>query len=411
MLAPDIRYGLPGVKTQTSMSKGPGVVTTLSADSADVWVLRTHAPGDNGQSLALAEALDVPWAVKRIDWPMTGAKEDRALLRAFLVEGDAAEAKRATAGLVAPWPRLVICCGRRADRVGFWIKHQSGGATKVVSIGRAHRPVANYDLLAATPQFVLPDRPNVVKLPLPLAPWRGNDRNGLYVADGNIASVPKPWFTILLGGEVKQFAISPEELQRTARAAQEAANQHSGSVVVSTSRRTSAKLLATVECALHDPHIYRWSEASREENPYETLLQQSAALFVTADSASMVVECCQSGTPTYIIEYPDRLDLRHRMRRDLYRFIRQAVECCSVLGFAGAGDWLDRAQERLHARGILRYPRDLRRLHASIFGLDLARRAVDFDPARPPPRSQVANDFTELSGLSRLVMRCRALRP
>jgi mitochondrial fission protein ELM1 len=372
--------------------------------------LQTHAPGDNEQSLAVAEALRAPFVVKKVDWPAADPAQDRALLRAFLATGDDADAGRDAAGLRAPWPRLVICCGRRADRIGFWIKRQSGGATKVVSIGRAHRPVAQYDLLAAPPHFALPERSNIVHLPLPPSrsrqPARAARRANI---GGNMVPVPKPWFTILLGGEVKEYVISPAALERTARAAREAADRHGGSVVVSTSRRTPPALLAAVEGALKNPYVYRWSETTRDENPYDVLLQQSAALFVTADSASMVLDCAQSGTPTYIVEYPERLDLRRRLRRDLYKFIRASVARCGGWGLRRAARLLDRTQEGLHAAGILRYPRDLTQLHASIFDMDLAKRIIDFDPARLPARAKVANDFAELSGLRRLAAHCRAL--
>ncbi len=310
----------------------------------------------------------------------------------------------------------MICCGRRADRIGFWIKRQSGGRTKVVSIGRAHQPVARYDLLAATPQFVMPARSNVVHLNLPLGRRRGDGhepgREGSPASariGANMVPAPKPWFTILLGGEAKEYVIAPETLERTARAAQAAADRHGGTVVVSTSRRTSPEMLAIVERALTRPHIYRWSAAVRDDNPYELLLQQSAALFVTADSASMVLDACQSGTPTYVVEYPARMDLRRRLRRELYQAIRKAVSRFRTWGLGRAAQWLDRAQERLHAAGLLRYPRDLTRLHASIFDLNPARRMIEFDPARLPARAKVANDFSEISGLSRLAARCRAL--
>jgi len=386
-------------------------LNSTSTAHPDIWVLLTHAPGDNDQSLALADALGAPSAVKRIDWPLADPGQDRAIVRDLLADTPDARQRRHAMGLHGPWPRMVICCGRRSDRVGFWIKRQSGGRTKVVSIGRAHQPVARYDLLAAPPQYALPERSNVLRLPLPLARRRQDEsaaRRGATIG-GNIVPVPKPWFTILLGGDVKEFVVSKEELERTARAAQAAADRHGGSVVVSTSRRTSPELLAVVERVLKAPHVYRWSETTRDENPYEILLRQSAALFVTADSASMVLDCCNSGTPTFVVEYPERLDLRRRVRRDLYQFIRAAVERCKSSGLGRVGNLLDRAQEGLHASGILRYPRDLRQLHASIFDMALARRIVDFDPAKLPARSQIANDLTELSGIRHLAARCRTL--
>jgi mitochondrial fission protein ELM1 len=383
---------------------------TLPIFQPDIWILLTHAPGDNDQCLALAEALDRPAAIKRLDWPLNTPAEDRAMVRHLLADTDEGRQRRREIGLHAPWPRLVICNGRRSDKVGFWIKRQSGGRTKVVVIGRARQPVASYDLLVAPPQFFMPERANVISLPLPLA--RRRAANDDHTPDGagrsNIVPVPKPWFTILLGGETKQFAASEDVLADVARRAQMAADRHGGSVVISTSRRTPPSTLAAVEAVLDQPYVYRWSGASTDENPYEILLHQSAALFVTADSASMILDGAGSGTPTYVIEFPEQLDLRRRLRRSLFGYIRGAFEGLHKWGLRRVGDRLDRAQEWLHAHGMLRYPRDLRRIHTSVYKLGLARPAIFFDPSMLPAR-KVANDLAEISGIREVAARCRAL--
>jgi mitochondrial fission protein ELM1 len=373
-----------------------------------IWVLLTQAPGDNDQSLALLEAIDRPAEIKRLDWPVTDIAEDRTVARALLSETPEAQQWRASLGLCAPWPRLVICCGRRADRVAFWIKEQSGGYTKIVSIGRARMPVAAYDLLIAPPPFLVPERANVVRLPLPLT-RRRSLATGDTTARGATIPVPKPWFTILLGGQVKQFAASKQVLTEAARLAQLAARQHGGSVVISTSRRTPPALLAAVESVLERPHIYRWSADGKTGNPYETLLRESAALFVTADSVSMILDCCASGTPTYVIEYPERLDFRARLRRGLFRHVRRVIDRFNAWGLQETGNRLDHAQEWLHARRILRYPRDLRQIHASVYGMGLAHPLSEFDPAALPRSRRPANDLVEASGTRAIAARCRAL--
>lgn len=377
----------------------------------DIWVLLTEAPGDNDQCMALAGALGRPTLIKRLDWHATDVAEDRVLARRLLADTGDAKLWRRTIGLQAPWPRLVICCGRRSGHVAFWIKRQSGGYTKVVSIGRARYPVAAYDLLVAPPQFFLPERSNVINLALPLVRRHADDRraaNDDVPPREPLVPVPKPWFTILLGGHVKQFATSQRILMEVARRAQLAADRHGGSVVVSTSRRTPPAVLAAVESVLDRPHVYRWSKEAAADNPYGILLRQSAALFVTADSPSMILDCCNSGTPTYVIEYPERLDLRRRWRRDLYRHIRRTVEAFHHWGLGRAGDRLDSAQEWLHAHGILRYPRDLRQMHASVYEMDLARPVDSFDPEVLPAR-RIANDLTAISGIREVVTRCLAL--
>jgi mitochondrial fission protein ELM1 len=381
----------------------------ISAFQPDIWILQTHAFGDNEQCLALAEALDCPVVIKRLDW--AASAEDRVVTHRLLSDTDDGARRRRALGLQAPWPSLIVCCGRRASRVAFWVKEQSGGRTRIVSIGRAHRAIEEYDLLVGPPQFRLPKHPNVVGLRLPLARQR-RQRN----APNAILPAPKPWFTILLGGEVTEFDTAESTLKEAALRAQMAADRHGGSVIVCTSRRTPQAWIAAVEGALFRPRIYRWCPASANDNhandnsnPYDTLLRESACLFVTADSASMILDGCGSGTPTYVIESPNRLDLRRSWRRGLFNRLTHLSETLRDHGLTRAGERLNAAQDWLHAQRILRYPRDLRRIQHAVYELGLARPASAFDPEVLPIR-KATQDLTRMSGLPEVVARCRALQ-
>jgi hypothetical protein len=70
---------------------------------------------------------------------------------------------------------------------------------------------------------------------------------------------------------------------------------------------------------------------------------------------------------------------------------------------------LDRVQDWLHARRILRYPRDLRRFHESVYGMGLARPADAFDPAILPRPHRAAGDLSEASGIREAAARALAL--
>jgi uncharacterized protein len=381
----------------------------ISAFQPDTWILQTHASGDNEQCLALAEALHSPVAIKHLDWA-PGA-EDRVITRRLLSDTEDGARRRHALGLRAPWPSLIVCCGRRASRVAFWVKEQSGGRTRIVSIGRAHRAIEEYDLLVGTPQFMLPKRPNVIGLRLPLARQR-RQRN----APNVIISAPKPWFTILLGGEVKEFDAAESTLKEVALRAQMAADRHGGSIIVCTSRRTPESWIAAVESVLYRPRVYRWSpppadddHANDNSNPYGTLLRESACLFVTADSASMILDGCGSGTPTYVIESPARIDLRRSWRRGLFVGLSVLSETLLDRGLLRAAQRLDAAQDWLHARRVLRFPKNLRRIQDAVYELGLARPASSFDPAILPARS-FARDLTRMSGLYDVVQRCRTLQ-
>lgn len=388
----------------------------MTSCNGDVWVLLTDAIGDNAQCLALAEELGVPVIRMRVDRRAPDQAYDRSTSKGLLADTPKAENNRRALGLHAPWPKLIIGGGKRADRIGLWVKAQSAGWTKYIGIGRAHKPLAQYDLLVAPPQYALPSRPNIIRLRLPLARRRSNSKTVAPIVEdtrrklGDLVPVRKPWFTILLGGEAKEFITSERELACAAQRAQAAADRHGGTVIVSSSRRTPEKILATVEAVLaRRTYVYRWSSSGANRNPYRALLEQSSALFVTADSASMIVEACSSGTPTYVIEYPARFDLRRRWRSYMFSFTRVSTAFCRGHGWRQAAQLLDLVQEWLHNNGVLQYPRDLKKLHARLYDMALARPVTVFDPATLQPRKDEGCDLTRPSDLRHLVGRCRAL--
>jgi len=381
------------------LRRAPSLTTRVEWSPPEIWVVLTHATGDNDQCLALAEALGLPFRRILLDWPACNRQVDRARLMELLRDDLPGRMWRAANGLHAPWPRLVICCGRRAGGLAFWIKRQSEGYAKIVTIGRAHLSLADYDLVVAPPQFMLPERANVIHLPI----FMPRARCGIHAAP---ILAPKPWFTLLLGGRVKQFAAGEAALRQAALRAELAAERTGGSVIVSASRRTPPWLLAAAESELTAATVYRWTDPGAE-NPYPTLLQQSAAVFVTGDSPSMIWDACHAGAPTYLIELPDRRDLRRLWRRGLYGLFRKTAWWLRESGLRGAAGSIDRAQDWLHARRILRYPRDLRLFHAKVYEMGLAWPAADFDPTAIPARRDI-NALPDASGIRTVRERCLA---
>jgi fission protein ELM1 len=162
----NVRGAVPKFATEVRLSVAMNCTTTCQAE---MWVLLTEAIVDNGQCMALAQAVGRPVAIKRLDWPAADPSEDRRKIAELLDVTTQADERRHAFGLRAPWPRIVVCCGRRADRVAFWIRRQSAGNTKIVGIGRSRRPLAGYDMLIASPQFPFPKHAKVIRLPLPMA--------------------------------------------------------------------------------------------------------------------------------------------------------------------------------------------------------------------------------------------------
>ena len=101
------------------------------------------------------------------------------------------------------------------------------------------------------------------------------------------------------------------------------------------------------------------------------------------------------------------MDIRRLLRRSLFSRVSRISEALRER-LPRTSEHLDAAQDWLHARRILRYPRDLRRIQDAVYDLELARPASSFDPTILPAR-KAAIDLTALSGLQEVAARCRIL--
>ena len=366
-------------------------MSIVKATSPRIWVLVSQKPGDNNQSIALATAIGLPYLVKQLDWPADEGGE-KQLCDAMLADTVEAGNARRRLGIAKPWPDAIICCGRRGERFALWIKQQADGKSRIFKIGRASYSLQHYDLLIATPQFSVPPLSNVVSLRFP--PVRERDGNTIKLNEaggiGNVlCSFSKPWFVILIGGEVSHFSPSASRLQEIAHKIQSAADLSGGSVLISTSRRTPPSMVSTITSALTGTHyLYSWSPQDAEYNPYLTLLRKSAAVFVTADSISMMMDASRLGASTFIIELPQRFSRRALWDLCFHRALMSAGAWAGRQGGAGVAQRLYLFLDWMHARRIARFPKDISRLHEALYASGLARPASKFDPSVVPSRSE-----------------------
>ena len=339
-----------------------------------VWVLAGDKPGDNAQCLALAATLGWPTEVKQLRY--------RAARGALRLPGT----KRfpldvaASSPLAPPWPDLVIGAGRRSVPVAEDIRRRAGGATRLVQLGRPRVDLARFDLVITTPQYRLPERPNVLHLTLPMhAPDAEARRRAAGVWGPKLAALPRPWIALLVGGSAKPFVLDAPAAHRLAAEVNALAAAEGASLLVSTSRRTPAAAARTLADDLRVPaHVHHWTAAGGP-NPYAAYLALADAFVVTGDSASMLAEACGTGRRVWIADLPRRLGLRAHAKNLVRNVVLGPAEH-PLTRDAAVARWL----ADLPARGWIRYPRDLERLHADLVASGRARplgRAYD----RPPP--------------------------
>jgi mitochondrial fission protein ELM1 len=319
-----------------------------------VWVLQGAREGDNAQARALAERLGAAFVLKRLAWSRFHLLPN-LLTGAGLLTVD----KERSDSLSPPWPDAVIAVGRRTAPIAVWIKRQSEGRTRLIHLGRPRFPLDRFDLVITTPQYALPEGPNVVKALLPMT-------NAVAMADNRLwpsrfAHLPQPWTGVLVGGTTFPFRLGRAEAMRLGEKLEAYRQQSQGSLLVSTSPRTGKEVAQILAAAVGPTgYVHRWM--SGDENPHRFILSAAERFIVTEDSASMLAEACRSRKPVEIYELP-RLPLP-----------------LSWQGETGPAAYLARA-------GLLSPPRDTRKLrdeiiergHARLLGDGSARPFVPYE--------------------------------
>ena len=360
------------------------ITSSAPVDGADnaaprVWLVTGYRAGERSQIVALAEALGWPFELKSLSYRKTE-------FRTSLFRGSDLRGVRLhdSSPLQAPWPDLVISAGMRNEPVGRWIRAQSGGRTRLVHIGRPWAGPARFELVITTPQYRLPERDNVLQNAMPLHRVTVERlADAAATLQPRVAHLPGPYTGIILGGDSGPYTLGPEAATRIAQHANRMARQANGSLLISTSARTSRRALQALQRHITVPYfLYNW-QPDDADNPYFGVLGLSDKLIVTADSISMLGEACATGKPVHMAElggcgYPMRND--HSLPVD-FRFIAMTYS------------WLMRF-------GPQRLSRDLRLVHRQLLAEGRVVWLGDAFTARPE---------TGLSDMERAVQRVRAL--
>lgn len=288
----------------TSVNDRSVATTPANARSTvpKVWVLLAEKAGGNGQLMSLADALEWPYETKQLRYNSLNHCPNL-----FLGPSILSVDRRRSSALEPPWPDLVIASSRRSAPVARWIKKQSGGRARLVHLIHTQAPLHLFDLIITTPQYRLPQRPNVLHNTAPLnrpAPDRlAAAASRWQVRLGNL---PRPYTALLVGGNSSVYELDAATATILARQANAQVRNVGGSLLVSTSPRTPASVVEALFAALDCPaNCYRW-RPNDTDNPYLAYLALADSFIVTVDSASQVVEACLTNKPVYVFTWPTR---------------------------------------------------------------------------------------------------------
>ena len=204
----------------------------------------------------------------------------------------------------------------------------------------------------------------------------------------SVADLPRPYRAVLVGGYAGPYALDREKAERLGREASALAREKGGSLLVTTSSRTSRSAIAGLRSAIDVPYaLYEWTPDATE-NPYLGYLALADEIVVTCDSTSMLAEACATRKPVHLFDLatdrspvgaPAAADPVHRRVLRAWRHLNR-----------------DRIRALLYRQTLLRFrplslSRDIGAAHRIFLSSGRAVWLGDPAPTRlPPPLDEMA---------------------
>ena len=212
-----------------------------------------------------------------------------------------------------PWPRVIICVGRRSVPIALALKQLSGAFA--VHIQDPKVPAHWFDLIAA-PAHDNFSAPNVITTfgaVHRVTPEQLAEAGKKFAT--RFAPLPHPRFAVLLGGDSKGFRFSPTDGTDFGASVAKLVREQHGSLFITPSRRTRPQSLSAFAKAIVGvPHIL-WSGTG--ENPYMGMLAWADIIIVTNDSVNMVTEAAGTGKPIYVKFLPGQSKRNSRFHEQM----------------------------------------------------------------------------------------------
>ena len=273
-----------------------------------IWVLADDRAGHANQALGVADALGLPYEVKSLEyWGL--AKLPNILLGATFVHlsGDA---------LAPPWPDLVIAAGRRTVPVARAIKRAADARCFLVQCMWPGAGASAIDLIAPPAHDSPRRRANMLRTVA--APHRITSAvlaEARREWQARVGTLPAPRLALLVGGSTAAHDFDAAAARALAGRVAALTQALGGSLMMTTSRRTSPAARDALTATLDPDH--RFDDDG--DNPYLGYLAWADAIVVTGDSTTMCAEACATGAPV-LIDAPDAITgLKHRaLHRALY---------------------------------------------------------------------------------------------
>lgn len=309
------------------------------------WVLSDGNAGNENPCLGLAEAIGFETTVKRV-----AARAPWSWLPPGLWFAARAAPGPGSDPLAAPWPDLLIACGRQTAALSIAIRRASGGGTFTVQLLDPRISPKRFDLVVA-PRHDRLGGANVIST---IGALNRVTPERLAAESRRIAAavdhLPRPRVAVLVGGSTKRHRMTAGAIDDLAGRLAQLVRDHGAGLMVTASRRTGEANTAALRQRLDGLPAVMWDGAG--ENPYFGYLGLADAIVVTSDSVAMVSEACATGKPVHVFATPGGSAKFERFHRGLEqagctRRFSGALEDWRYPPLRETGDIADEVRRRL----------------------------------------------------------------
>lgn len=260
------------------------------------WAVTTGETGMRTQARGLAQAAAdvVVEKTARLAWPWSWTPST-------LIPRPLTRQRGGPDALTAPWPDLMVTCGRRSIPFSLAVRKASGGRTVTVHIQDPLRSATDFDLVAALAHDPIAPAADVLKtitamhdvtpaaLGAAAATWKAR-----------LAVLGRPLAGVAIGGPTRRSGFSEADGRRLAKVLGDL-RQNGFSLAITPSRRTPGPVRAILAAAFAgDERVFLWDLEG--ENPYLGILASADRLIVTGDSVSMVSEAIAANPPVEVFD-------------------------------------------------------------------------------------------------------------
>jgi mitochondrial fission protein ELM1 len=202
----------------------------------------------------------------------------------------------------APWPDVLITCGRRSAQFGIALRKRMPAGVVAIHIQDPRASAAAFDFIVAMEHDRIPVGDNVIKVATALHDLTPESLAGeADVWRERLAAYGRPLAGVMIGGSTARQAFTLDHGRRllTDLKRLRAAGI---SLAIVPSRRTPEAVNEMMRRAFAaDPKVFHWDLTG--DNPYRAVLALADRLVVTSDSVSMISEALATPTPVEIFDF------------------------------------------------------------------------------------------------------------